>query len=525
MCDDACCASFELVNRVKESAKDRSLLLTSEHWDAIHKHNFDTNGQIEFEIRRVKDFLRILYPIYESEPQILKTANSDNMFGFGLGKTDKDFIPFPNFCDAYLRLLFDKVIRTNLKFPNCDFNLLRELRQAARAVKSHEKFETFWFWQHVQNVDVNMRNSRLKELIPPIRHIFHNTTKVRRQYIMETSGASGEIGKCVDLLSCPEEVLNVTAFPVELKTKMEYDNFGPLVTKILTHVRKKSITWLSSKYLSDVLHVDLREFEEWADKTADLISRPGRAEGVTFYTLKPLSEREKAMTKSPEHTPECICAECMKKKATNSHPATCPCTQCKAATPAPADAPIKPEELPEIGTDEFDTHITQFLSEDDENVWRSSDAVSQLGYDADKFHEWALKNPAITIRLSAKSTDDAPKRLYALHARLEPIKKVDDKKAAEEAVAATKEKEKKDEKKKPAGSSITMQELLAFGMIHRATDDFIRIMNFYANGLATRHEEAFAHLTKVQKHMSAAVALMQKSLKVSDKKLPSLEDI
>ena len=237
---------------------------------------------------------------------------------------------------------------------------------------------------------------------------------------------------------------------------------------------------------------------------------------------------------SPEIVSSVRCPHCNKKikadtgeliKADDSPPA-----EPKSPLPAEPDKVGDPIEMPTeqfqvdandpptIGSDKFDTLFTQFLSQ--EKLWRSAEAAAKaLHCDKAKLDEWALQNPAVARRVGK---DKDKKVYYGLLARLDE-KKPDVKPATATETNVTAAATNPQSKKSETTPSITIQEMAALSMLHAICDSLIRTMDFYANRLATRHEEAFSHLTKAQKSLSSGVALLQKGLKVGDEKLPKLE--
>lgn len=185
---------------------------------------------------------------------------------------------------------------------------------------------------------------------------------------------------------------------------------------------------------------------------------------------------------------------------------------------------------PAIGTAEFDTLFTQFLTQG--KLWRTVGAIAQgLGADKDELEKWAMDNPAVMRRVGKPEKGKEEKKVYyGLQSRMieKEEKKPDPKPETktETAPIATVAGPGAGTKKPSVDTpSITMQEAFSFAMLHSTADQFIRTMDFYANRLATRHEEAFSYFTKAQKALSTGVALLQKELKITDDKLPNLDQL
>jgi len=585
MANNVVVKDFDLLDKLKASAKLMYNELQAIHWTTFYRHNYATDGNLDFTSPFMKDFLPALRHIYNFTPGIVKVHEDMKRLGRkkqrGKKRRRKDLPPFKKFASAWLKRFFIEVVPE----PNHMHFMWGDLKNAARLIKSKETFQNIDRFQHVSPQDAHVKNKALKVFIAPLRHIYDNLPVSRSAFVnkggeigfswsqvpyggnhQQVVSGNGKTTKLTDLRDIPADEIDVVAYPVELKSKMEDEAFRPLVIKVLTHMLKKGYKSISSEQLADFFKVDQREFEKWADACPDLVCKESLHTSRIYYGLKPLGDLKMSKRVTSDvsgHTETCRCQSCCEMRSEDFHAENCICSLCRntdcecefctkkkakateyalnhpetelgreLATEA-AEADLKSaakslvDERPAMGTDEFDTFITKFLSEDKDKPWRSSDAVTMLGYDEKKFDDWALKNPAITRRISTKATNEKPKMLYALVARLvpkqEPAAKVEPEKNGEKK--EEKKDKKKDDKKKVDGSSITMQEVLAFAMIHNISDSLVRTMNFYANSLATRHPEAFSHLTKAQKDMMAAVALLQKGAKVNDNKLPPLTDI
>ena len=583
VCEEAAIGTFDLADKLTAIMEKSSKPLTLEHWDELYNCHRYRKAQIYFFNRPLIDFLYPLSQIYNTEPDILE---SRRMFRMSPKKRRKGGgkckgVMFDDFANGYLKLFFHQVVRNNVILLPSHHYLWQELHDAAEAIKSVEKFSSLAKWLDIPDRKIHIRHKALRDFVAPLRKIY-DKADIRRRLVLarpqhfrrERLYYPGPKSNDFDLRDIPAETIDVTVFPVELKSKIEGDGFGRAVIKLLTHCLKVGYSWIPSGGLADALRVDQREFENWADENSDLVSKIGTLDGRVYYGLRPLDQKgvttmnssvpggptaggptavtsttavptqEDFCHKCGHRTAECkcktkdvICPKCSDSFQLTGIPdpaVVCVCPHCKTnfypssgtrITTTADDVAVLSAKHPDIGTDEFDTLITQVLSEKSV-VWRSSEAIVALGYDAEEFHKWAADNPAVTNRMSTKGTEGKPRRLYALHKRLEAVKSVEDNKDDKKPGKKKSEKgETSQQQKKLIGPSITQQESLAFAMLHRSCDDLVRVMNFYANGLATRHEEAFANFTKAQKFLSAGVALLQKDLKISDKKLPALEDI
>jgi hypothetical protein len=336
-----------------------------------------------------------------------------------------------------------------------------------------------------------------------------------------------------DLETAPVETIDVVTFPAVFESKIGAPQFEQNVIKILTHCLKEGWSSVSSQQLASVLGVDQRDFEEWADRCPKLRCRRGRQRhDLIYYSLAPV--------KFPKPDGESPMSDKLNDQGTQN--AVNPLTSGGPGfvggsnvdengdfdTPPEeggTDTSVDADKAPEIGSDEFDTLMTQFLTKDKEKPWRSAEAMAlATGQNKEPIQEWADGNPALVRRVSKQ---DEGKVFYALLSRFikekeEPAKAEEDK-SKKKADKSAGEDKKQTQQKKDAGSSTTMQEILAFARLHGLCDTFVRDMDFYANRLATRHEEAFSHLTKAQKHLGSAVSLMQRDLKIKDRMLPTAE--
>lgn len=266
----------------------------------------------------------------------------------------------------------------------------------------------------------------------------------------------------VDLESIGHDVLDVSSDPIELNCKLDSPEFEKTFLEIMGTLLKRGFRSVASFTLAQYLKIDQRDLEAWADKNPKLLSKTDNC-GAFFYELAKMPENEKF----------------------------------------------------EIGTAEFERQLFVILNEGDKK-WRSAEALAKaLGVDQEKFVTWADKAPCLSRRVSEK---DKNKVLYSASNPTEEKTKEPEKKTAEKKTETTKKVSK-------VPSSIGVAEYFALAVLNHLSNSLIKVMDQYANRLATRHEDAFAYLTKAQKALRQGVALLRADLKVPDEKLPHLEEI
>lgn len=437
---------------------------------------------------------------------------------------------FRTFANDYLRRLYNEVVSVSGDDSKCNIYLWDEIRTAASMCGMGVIFSNFDKYESIKPDSFHIDNPDLADFGVPLRHIYKKYpcyTHMPRYPKMPTIPLTGidslshwNDNDAADPLLCPAEELTVIVHPVAVQSKMHSPDFERAVKKALTYCIQRGYTWMTSETLAEFFKVDQRNFEKWADDNPAFRCQEGSEPGVFFYRLTPLEDLE--MTTEAVSVDEVAEAEA-EAAANASAPVGAPSSAAEAALPI-VKVPL------EVGSDEFEQEVTQFLNES-EKLWRSTESIANtLGVDREKMETWMLSQAAFARRPSNKKDDDTV--YFGLASR------VSDKKAAAaiaqaQATAAangaataaqTKAKAKKD-KKKQQSSSITQKELLSFGAMYGIRNQLIQAMAFYANGIATRHPEAFAHLTQAEKELDSGLALLKNSMKLEDRKLPPCEEL
>lgn len=163
-----------------------------------------------------------------------------------------------------------------------------------------------------------------------------------------------------------------------------------------------------------------------------------------------------------------------------------------------------------LGDSEFDQLLLIVLTEDDKK-WKSlSYLAKQLAQD-----EAALSGNLDKYSGLLRRVGKEQKVYYALASRFDEKEKGQ---APKNTCAAPSSKPK-------VGSTLTIEEVLALGMIHPLSDGFLRTMNFYGNRLAVHHPTAYAHFATAQKELSSGLALLMSDLGIKDKQMPDIESV
>jgi hypothetical protein len=246
----------------------------------------------------------------------------------------------------------------------------------------------------------------------------------------------------------------------------------------------KGLKGITSEQLSAVMGVGQRDFEQWANNHPMIYSYHGKnREDIVYYSLK----RIESSTKKEQ--------ELKMSKDSNS----------KKANEKDSKESVQIDiDKVEIGSEEFNTFVAQLLNSK-KTPWRSIEAISTaVKKDVEEVRKWADNN----VDLVRRPSKDKDKIYYCLASRFSSVVNSDQK-----------------AKSSFKNHGVTLQEYLAFARLHEMAGSLVSNMDFYANRIATRHEEAFAHLTKAQKELCSAVSIMQKELKIRDTSLPSFDYI
>ena len=535
--------NFKLVECVIRAAKVLSHPIFQLHWDEFYRYNFETCNTMSITAMQLNSFLKPLMHLFRTNPHCVGGAfvGKNNKSKKAIRKRQHR-LRFQTWANQYLYRLYKEVILVSHMPEMVNLHLWRELQDAALRVNSPTFFQDLSLYDNIALHEICITHPHLADFVKPLRYIYQSSsasTRVIRTVNRVNANRKNKQPKS-DLETCPAETIDVPIYPVELASKIDMTGFETGVLKVLTHLLKKGFKYISSHQLAKCFGVDQRDFEEWANKNPKLKCRQGR-EGILYYGLTPVkfpkgdtmtvagdnlnapagsaasftADAADALAKLPAIERQAAAAN-MADQSSNGRPG--PPGYGENAGPGTLQEEEDQEEIPgddpspAIGTDDFDTLFTQLLSSGP--VWRSIATVSaKVGHSPEVIMEWADGNAAV-MRRPGKEDGVI---YYSLMSRWgeEPEDKKD------------KADKKQQEQQKPVKESLpyTQKELLALGMLHRNCDDLVRIMNFYANGLATRHDEAFSHFTKAQKHLSSGVSLLQKGLKIKDNKLPELEGI
>lgn len=526
--------NFKLVECVIRAAEVVSHPIFQLHWDDLYRYNFETRNTMSITAMRLNSFLKPLMHLFRTNPHCVGVAFvGKNNKSKKATRKRRHRLRFQTWANQYLYRLYKEVILVSHMPEMVNLHLWRELQDAALRVNSPTFFQDLTVYDNIALHEICITHPQLADFVKPLRYIYQSSsasTRVIRTVNRVNANRKNKQPKS-DLETSPAETIDVPIYPVELASKIDMTGFETGVLKVLTHLLKKGYKYISSHQLAKCFGVDQRDFEEWANKNPKLKCRQGR-EGILYYGLTPVKfPKGDTMTVAEDNLhaivgsgdsvaadqADALAAAQMAEQGSNGQPAK---PEHPMGVPYSGDGTVEEQEeeipgddpSPAIGTDEFDTLFTQLLSSGP--VWRSIATVSaKVGHSPEAIMEWADGN-AVVMRRAGKEDGVI---YYSLMSRWgeEPEDKKD------------KAGKKQQEQQKPVKEPLpyTQKELLALGMLHRICDDLVRTMNFYANGLATRHEEAFSHFTKAQKHLSSGVSLLQKGLKIKDNKLPELEGI
>ncbi len=521
-------------------------------WDEFRDATIHTNtSKVFFSIRSFNKFSN---PKYNWNSRIHHAVMKDwvapLIFLYKKSRKVKNRLGFKSFANEYLRRLYNEVISVSNDVEMCNIFLWNEIRNAASTCGKARIFIDFNRYEAIPADSFHIDNPDLAEFSVPIRYLYKQSLKNRSlqwpKTKMPTIPHTGidrfdsfDNNDATDPLLCPAEELTVIAHPVAVQSKIGTPDFDREVKKTLTFCIQQGLTWITSGQLATYFKVDQRNFEKWADTNPALSCREGLEPGIFFYRLTPLEELE--MNKPSDASQEAE-ATAVAEADANAEDTTsgAPSSAAEAAVQAAVQAVAAGagEALPvisppqEVGSNTFERLVTQFLNESDK-LWRSSESIAtKFGVEQEKVEEWMSSQAAFMRRPSAKTNDDTI--YFGLQTRsgdTRPALLAAQAQAAASAngsvAAANNPKAKKAEadKKKKQRSSITQKELLSFGGLYAVRNQFVQLMAFYANGIAARHPEAFAHLTQAEKELDNGLGLLKNSIKLDDKKLPPCEEL
>jgi len=546
---------YSKVRAIKHAATQIGVTLFDPNWDDLWSYNYHYQGFMTVTDVRLTVFARPLHFLFRRAGANMAKNRKRKRKKYA---NKRQMSQYRCWADNYLRRFYLEVVKVRNAPESINAGLWYEVQIAARSMNTHETFRNLERFAKIPITNFTIDNKSLNCFVRPLQHIYSKSGASESVAVgqssmsrfgendffgeedhnfvatVPTTRARVNVSTKSDLETAPAETIDVATFPAVFESKIGTAQFEKNVIKILTHCLKQGWSSVTSQQLASVLGVDQRDFEDWADKCPKLRWRRGRQKpDLIYYCLTPAKfpkpqDGGSPMSEQPDDAgpqtaqnplvanPGFVGGSNVDDSTSVDKP---PENNAEADGGADAGAPG-------IGSDEFDTLMTQFLSKDKEKPWRSTEAMAlATGQDKEPVQEWADGNPALVRRVSKQ---EEGKVFYALLSRFkekeeQPKEKEEGDKGKDDK--GKKSPEEKKQEKTDAGSSITMQEILAFARLHGLSDRFVRDMDFYANRLATRHEEAFAHLTKAQKHLCSAVALMQKTLKIKDKMLPSTEQL
>lgn len=369
---------------------------------------------------------------------------------------------FEQWADLYLGNFFTKVVNASAQ------NVDHEMEASFRAAEKQLGRDSLDFTKFLGIEKPTIKLAELEAFIEPVRAIFK----------AETAMPDG-------VFDAPYDILEVNPDPIAIESPFQSPEFKRKVLNGLTWCLARGLKSVASFYIAQHFKVNQRDLEHWLDNNPEFICKRGKTAGVFYYSM------------------------------------------------------AKKEGVFPVGSDDFVQQLTQILREDDK-PWKSPAFLAQqLGCEEAALIEWADKSPLLTRKPSEKQKD---KVYYALVARVgaevaapkeeattvvetpaadppEPKKPEADKKPKKE------KKPENQHKKSSLPSSITDEERFAFAQLHLLCGNLLSVMDFYGNRLAMRHDDAFGHLTRAQKELRAAVALLQAGIKVEDKRLPQIDQL
>jgi len=209
----------------------------------------------------------IFYAMFESDPDTFKVEP----------EPERDDAKFKKWANDKLHEIFTGIvvpIKEDRFYPlSCYRKFYDELVENIGSVKGtfHGFFKSL---ADVPPCEINIDNPRFACLVEPLRKIYKKNKSEKTDSIANITA----------------EKIFVRSFPIETSSKINSDEFGQKVFRCLSHWLKKGQTALSSERLANLLKIDKREFEEWANQCDFLISRDSKSkENIKYYGLKKLT--------------------------------------------------------------------------------------------------------------------------------------------------------------------------------------------------------------------------------------------
>lgn len=466
--------SFRLANDLNVAAQKVGIPIIDVYWESFWAYNHKVNGNIDIHNESIHPFAPALAYIRDLHPRIVAMSKK-NRKSRKRSSAEQSFFWWAT---QYLQRFFREVVHSE----NPNTWMWFELQTAADLAGSSNKFDYFNKYKHIPIHDIRVENRELVDFLPALRFIYKNGGSPK--HLQHKRVVVSNKAEKSDLETAPEETINIVACPIELQGKIGSKDFEAKVLRIFTFALKhRGWRWLSSMQFADCLLIDQWEFEKWADNCSWLKPKTSNRGGFCYYTLRDNVMAENALKNTVDESEK---AEVVPPSKDKGGPYA-------------------------IGTDEFEAQATQLLSRD--KLWRTVEALSKsLGQEPIAIQEWAESNNALVRKLSTKNKNTV---YYALLSRI----------SEKEIEKENEEDPKKRTPKRGPGFSIIQKDMLILGMLHSQGDALVRTMSHYANYLANRHDEAFSHFTKAQRSLNAGVAILQRSLKVPDDRLPPLEGI
>lgn len=479
LCDNFSKNDFRLADYLRREAKAIGEPIPETSWKVLWDRFDFLRINIGIRDHHLHNFVKPLRYLYEKNPHLISYKALPKK-----RKAKRITVKsgFNHWADFYLNKLYKEVLLSSSYPEVCNLILLKELNDAA-LITCNTSFSLSELskYKYIKEGDFRIDNPSLNKFVAPLNHIFKNRFRELPKGAISDSLAARKDLSDFNLEELPTETINVPSFKVEVGSRIGTKSFENDVVLIFTWYLKRNIRWVSSYILSRLTKVSQRDFEHWADNHPNLTWKESRRHGIFYYSLLPISNLGR------------------KDMSTDNGSVNA--------------GDQLPKELV-IGSNEFDAFVTQLLSAKDSPVWRTSDTIAQkTNLPKEDIEKWADCNPALSRRPGNNPAEK--KTYYALTARL----------ATNSASKKSEEGKTKKNNKTVEAPSVTHQELFAFAMLHGLCGQLINVMDFYANRLATRHNEAFSHLTKAQKGLSDAVVLLKKDLKIREERLPPLDNI